>query len=82
MESSLNVALNALARSWSIDRPGGHYVPAWANAVLDHNAAHADAPLTLQGLMIGNGIVNETVQDTAEQYELFAKVRHDSRRDG
>ena len=57
-------------------------MPAWANAVLDHNAAHADAPLTLQGLMIGNGIVNETVQDTAEQYELFAKVRHDSRRDG
>jgi len=43
---------------------GGHYVPAWANAVLDHNElAAADSPrLPLKALMIGNGIVNSSVQ--------------------
>jgi len=40
---------------------GGHYIPAWASAILDYNA-HASDPLNLVGLAIGNGIVNETVQ--------------------
>jgi len=42
---------------------GGHYVPAWANAVLSYNAGAAPGEtLPLTGLMIGNGIVNSTVQ--------------------
>ena len=41
---------------------GGHYVPAWANAVLDYNAqVGAAEALPLKALPIGNGIVNETV---------------------
>jgi carboxypeptidase C (cathepsin A) len=52
---------------------GGHYVPAWANAVNDHNdaaAAPADK-INLKGLVIGNGIVNETVQSDTLYYEFL-----------
>ena len=42
---------------------GGHYVPAWVSAVLDFNeAAPQGERLPLAGMMIGNGIVNETAQ--------------------
>jgi cathepsin A (carboxypeptidase C) len=50
---------------------GGHYVPAWADAVLDHNAAAGPSQqINLQGVIIGNGCVNDTVQD-GEQYIAF-----------
>lgn len=41
----------------------GHYIPAWANAVLDYNVA-ASQPIELSGVIIGNGCVNNTVQNT------------------
>ena len=42
---------------------GGHYVPAWANAVLDYNMGRPTAEqIPLKALLIGNGIVNGTVQ--------------------
>lgn len=45
---------------------GGHYVPAWANAILDYNQnAAAGGKINLAGIAIGNGCVNDTVQDTA-----------------
>jgi len=41
---------------------GGHYIPAWTGAILDHNAAATDT-IPLVGLAIGNGIINNTVQN-------------------
>ena len=41
---------------------GGHYVPAWIGAVLDHNTAQPSLALPVTGLMIGNGIVNGSSQ--------------------
>ena len=44
-----------------------NYVPAWADAINDHNEAAATADvLNLKALVIGNGIVNETEQSTAK----------------
>jgi carboxypeptidase C (cathepsin A) len=58
---------------------GGHYVPAWAGAVMDHNekaAAAAAQPglevIPLAGAIIGNGCVNFTEQNT-RTYEAFLK---------
>lgn len=50
-------------RPWIIasESYGGHYVPAWTGAILDHNEA-GGRPIELKGIAIGNGIVNETVQ--------------------
>ena len=54
---------------------GGHYVPAWANAVLDYNAAAPPAEaLPLAALMIGNGIVNSTVQSGS--FGAYARAQH------
>jgi len=53
---------------------GGHYIPAWANAVLDYNANPGSmGPINLAGLAIGNGCVNNTVQDTNSIYIEFLK---------
>jgi len=48
---------------------GGHYVPAWANAILDYNA-HSSVKINFSGVAIGNGCVNDTVQDTAKFVEF------------
>lgn len=40
---------------------GSHYVTAWAEAVLDHNARASDQ-LELRGIVVGNGIVNDSLQ--------------------
>ena len=52
---------------------GGHYMPAWANAMLNYNqkAAAADA-IPLSAVVIGNGCVNDTVQDTS----TFVEFQH------
>lgn len=42
---------------------GGHFVPAWSSAILDYNSGGASDPIRLTGLAIGNGIVNQSVQD-------------------
>ena len=58
----------------SILNVGGHYVPAWANAVNDHNenAATSTADkINLVGLVIGNGIVNGTVQSNKLYFEFL-----------
>jgi len=64
---------------------GGHYIPAWANAILDYNeniataaattavAPTAKQPINFQGVVIGNGCVNNTVQNTDE----FVKFQHE-----
>ena len=62
---------------------GGHYIPAWANAILDHNEAmmqqqppekeqigSTQRAIPMAGIVIGNGCVNDTVQNT-EQYVDF-----------
>jgi carboxypeptidase C (cathepsin A) len=50
---------------------GGHYVPAWANAILDHNENGASPSLNLKGIAIGNGCINNTVQDTTKFVEFL-----------
>ena len=55
---------------------GGHYVPAWANAILNFNAdTGAKDPsklINFGGMAIGNGCVNNTVQNT----ERFVEFQH------
>jgi carboxypeptidase C (cathepsin A) len=52
---------------------GGHYIPAWANAILDYNEeASDDQQINLSGIVIGNGCVNNTVQNNDE----FVKFQH------
>lgn len=50
---------------------GGHYVPAWADAILTYNEGATSAlQIPLKGVVIGNGCVNDTVQNT-EEYISF-----------
>eukprot|EP00602_Paraphysomonas_sp_CaronLab_P003485 CAMPEP_0185024182 /NCGR_PEP_ID=MMETSP1103-20130426/7145_1 /TAXON_ID=36769 /ORGANISM="Paraphysomonas bandaiensis, Strain Caron Lab Isolate" /LENGTH=392 /DNA_ID=CAMNT_0027557079 /DNA_START=270 /DNA_END=1448 /DNA_ORIENTATION=+ len=43
---------------------GGHYVPAWAGAILDYNEEQTSESdkINFSGVVIGNGCVNNTVQ--------------------
>jgi len=50
---------------------GGHFIPAWSSAILDYNSAGVAEPIRLTGLIIGNGIVNETIQ--GRTFPEFAK---------
>jgi carboxypeptidase C (cathepsin A) len=52
---------------------GGHYIPAWANAILDFNAkASSSTPkINFAGAVIGNGCVNNTVQNTDEYVKFL-----------
>ena len=55
---------------------GGHYIPAWADAILDHNEASPEnQQINFQGLIIGNGCVNNTVQN-ADEYINFLHEAH------
>lgn len=54
---------------------GGHYIPAWANAILDFNEDNkndASKHINFAGVAIGNGCVNDTVQNT----EQFINFQH------
>lgn len=51
---------------------GGHYIPAWSSAILDFNAAYPASAINYKGALIGNGCVNDTVQNT----EQFVKFQH------
>ncbi len=48
----------------------GHYIPAWSSAILDFNAKNPFNKINYVGAVIGNGCVNDTVQNT-EQYVKF-----------
>jgi len=57
---------------------GGHYVPAWTQAVLDHNEeskkrASDQKEIKLKGILIGNGITDDKIQNDAE-FINWAKV--------
>ncbi|CAK0831132.1 unnamed protein product [Prorocentrum cordatum] len=41
---------------------GGHYIPAWSSAIMDYNEGGAADKLTITGILIGNGIINDKVQ--------------------
>jgi carboxypeptidase C (cathepsin A) len=43
---------------------GGHYIPAWSNAIMDYNAKAGVTKIPFAGITIGNGCVNNTVQST------------------
>lgn len=51
---------------------GGHYVPAWTGAIIDYNAANPSSTIPLASVVIGNGCVNDTVQDT----NTFIEFQH------
>jgi cathepsin A (carboxypeptidase C) len=53
---------------------GGHYIPAWSNAILNYNEVNTETPIPLQGVVIGNGCVNDTVQNT----ETFVEFQHEA----
>lgn len=54
---------------------GGHYIPAWANAILDYNdKASASAAINFAGVLIGNGCVNNTVQNS----DTFIAFQHEN----
>lgn len=50
---------------------GGHYIPAWANAINDYNDATSTNQINLQGIVIGNGIVDDDVQSNQLYYEFL-----------
>jgi len=41
---------------------GGHYVPAWSSAIMKYNDGGAADKFTINGILIGNGIINDAVQ--------------------
>lgn len=49
---------------------GGHYIPAWSVAISEYNRGASDK-FTISGIVIGNGIVNETLQGYS--FKEFAK---------
>jgi carboxypeptidase C (cathepsin A) len=51
---------------------GGHYIPAWTSAVMNYNNKQTDTTkkIPLQAVVIGNGCVNDTVQNI-NQYVTF-----------
>lgn len=71
---------------------GGHYIPAWANAILDFNEQQKQSkkenleeplpvsnyttkgPINFAGAVIGNGCVNNTVQNT----DAFVEFQHEN----
>jgi carboxypeptidase C (cathepsin A) len=54
---------------------GGHYVPAWANAILNFNEqASASNKINFAGVVIGNGCTNDTVQNT----DRFIEFQHEN----
>jgi len=50
---------------------GGHYVPAWAEAVNAYNDKTTSRKINMKGLLIGNGIVNQTVQSDGLYYKFL-----------
>jgi len=52
---------------------GGHYVPAWANAIMYFNEDASD-PILLKGLLMSNGIVDNQIQG-ADNFVLWAKMQ-------
>lgn len=56
---------------------GGHYIPAWANAILNWNENIVDPTkrINFGGVAIGNGCVNNTVQST----DQFIKFQQECR---
>ena len=55
---------------------GGHYIPAFANAILDFNENNNKNIIPLSGVIIGNGCVNDTVQNTDTFIEFQHNVRN------
>ena len=57
---------------------GGHYIPAWANAILDFNedvgAKDSTKLINFSGVVIGNGCLNDTVQNT----DRFIDFQHEN----
>lgn len=51
---------------------GGHYIPAWSNSILNYNEQNTLDPINLSGVIIGNGCVNNTVQDV----DTFIEFQH------
>lgn len=41
---------------------GAHLVAAWADAVLEHNAVPSSMPFHLRGVVVGNALINDTLQ--------------------
>lgn len=52
---------------------GGHYVPAWTGAIMDFNEAQVDKSMKipLTGVVIGNGAVNNTIQNNDEYVKFL-----------
>lgn len=56
---------------------GGHYVPAWSDAIMTFNAGlpeGSESHIPLSGIVIGNGLFDSTVQST----ETYIQYLHDS----
>lgn len=51
---------------------GGHYIPAWSSAIMSFNAKQTNAAdqIPLVSIVIGNGCVNDTVQDTSSYVDF------------
>jgi carboxypeptidase C (cathepsin A) len=55
---------------------GGKYVPAWTSAIMDYNARWStNEPLQLVGIALGNGVINETIQNEKTFIEYAKKEK-------
>jgi len=55
---------------------GGHYIPAWADAINNYNLSPGPTgPINFAGVAIGNGCVNNTVQNS-QTYIQFLEQSH------
>ena len=50
---------------------GGHYIPAWSNAILDYNNQANIVKINYVGAAIGNGCVNDTIQNSDAYIEFL-----------
>ena len=56
---------------------GGHYIPAFTGAILDRNAVAAQSShINLAGVLIGNGCINWTVQNTPSDTLEFQRLHN------
>lgn len=51
---------------------GGRYVPAWAAAILNFNKANPEKQINFGGVLIGNGLIDSSVQTT----KTFVEFQH------
>lgn len=54
---------------------GGHYIPAFAQAILDENAKQGGEKIPFAGAVIGNGCTDDSIQNTETYVEFLQSAK-------